>query len=96
MRCSPQDVANLLGRKLLHCRRRRQGRRRRTTFRDLRAGALSGREKQVYQLLDDQPRSVDDLLRVGDIPVSALSATLLSLELRRLARKTPGGYVRAT
>lgn len=63
---------------------------------NLRAGALSGRERQVYQLLDDTPRTVDELVRIGDIPVSALSATLLSLELRRLARRTPGGYVRAT
>ncbi len=61
-----------------------------------RAAALSGREKQVYQMLDDTPRSIDDLVRVGEIPPSAISATLLSLELRRLARKAPGGYVRAT
>lgn len=61
-----------------------------------RAAALSGREKQVYQLLDDTPRNVDDIVRVADVPPSAVSATLLSLELRRLARKMPGGYVRAT
>jgi len=63
---------------------------------DLRAQGLSGREKQIYQLLDDQLRSIDDIARIGDIPVSAVSATLLSLELRRLARKGAGGYVRAT
>jgi DNA processing protein len=61
-----------------------------------RAATLSGREKQIYQLLDDAPRTVDDLVRVGNVPPSAASATLLSLELRRLVRKTPGGYVRAT
>jgi DNA processing protein len=60
-----------------------------------RAAALSGREKQIYQLLDDAPRTVDDLVRVGGVPPSAVSATLLSLELRRLVRKMPGGYVRA-
>ena len=63
---------------------------------NLRAGALSGRERQIYQLLDDTPRTIDEMVRVGDIPVSAVSATLLSLELRRLARRTAGGYVRAT
>lgn len=63
---------------------------------DLRAQALSGREKQIYQMLDDQARTIDDLARIGTIPVSVISATLLSLELRRLARKSAGGYVRAT
>lgn len=57
--------------------------------------ALSQRERQVYQMLDDQGRSVDDLVRALDLPASAASATLLSLELKRLARKTAGGYVRA-
>lgn len=60
-----------------------------------RAGALSGRERQLYQLLDDSPRSVDDLVRATAIPASAVGATLLSLELKRLARKEPGGFVRA-
>ena len=60
-----------------------------------RAASLTGREKQLYQLLDDAPRTVDDLVRVAAIPPSAISATLLSLELRRLVRKTPTGYVRA-
>ena len=57
---------------------------------------LSGREKQVYQLLDHQGRSVDDLVRVTTVPSSAVSATLLSLELKRLVRKTAAGFVRAT
>lgn len=66
------------------------------TASDLRASNLSGREKQLYQLLDDTPRSVDDIVRMADIPPSAASTTLLSLELKRLARKSPGGFVRAT
>jgi DNA processing protein len=60
-----------------------------------RAAALSGRERQVFLLLGDQPRSVDELVRLGDLPASVASATLLSLELRRLAKRTPAGYVRA-
>lgn len=60
-----------------------------------RAATLSGREKQMYLLLDDTPRTIDDLVRIGDVPPSAVSATLLSLELRRLVRKQPSGYVRA-
>jgi DNA processing protein len=61
-----------------------------------RAAALSGREKQVYTLLNDQPRNVDDLVRTGALPPSVISATLLSLELKKLARRQTTGYVRAT
>lgn len=60
-----------------------------------RAASLSGREKQVYSLLDDTARTVDEIVRISQLPSSATSVTLLSLELRRLAKKTPGGYVRA-
>ncbi len=60
-----------------------------------RAASLSGREKQVYQLLDDTPRTVDDLVRVSGLPPSAVSVTLLSLELKRLAKKMLGGFIRA-
>jgi predicted Rossmann fold nucleotide-binding protein DprA/Smf involved in DNA uptake len=56
---------------------------------------LSGRERQLFQLLDDTTRSIDDVVRATGIPASAVSATLLSLELKRLARKAPGGFVRA-
>ena len=61
-----------------------------------RASALTGREKQVYAMLADAPRTVLDLVRVGELPQSAVAATLLSLELRRLVRKLPDGFVRAT
>ncbi len=56
---------------------------------------LSSRERQLWQLMDDEPRGVDDLTRTTQIPPSAVSATLLSLELKRLVRKVPGGFVRA-
>lgn len=61
-----------------------------------RVEALSGRERQLYLMLDDTPRGVDDLVRSTQIPPSAVSTTLLSLELRRLVRKSPAGFVRAT
>lgn len=60
-----------------------------------RAASLSGREKQIYSLLDDTARPVDELVRITQLPPSAVSVTLLSLELRRLAKKMPGGYVKA-
>jgi DNA processing protein len=61
-----------------------------------RAAALSGRERQVYLLLSDQAKNIDDLVRSSaELAASVVSATLISLELRRLAKKTPAGYVRA-
>jgi DNA processing protein len=56
---------------------------------------INQRERQVYSLLGDQPQTVDDLHRVSQLPASAIGATLISLELRRLARKVPGGHVKA-
>ncbi len=56
---------------------------------------LNDRERQVYTLLDDSPRCVDDLVRISSLPASVMSATLISLELRKLAKRAPGGYVRA-
>ena len=62
---------------------------------NIRAESLSGRERQLYLLLDDTARTVDDLVRSTHLPPSAVSATLLSLELRKLARKRPEGFVKA-
>jgi DNA processing protein len=61
-----------------------------------RVNALNGREKQVYLLLHDQPRTVAELAATAHLPVSSISATVLSLELRRLARRSHAGFVRAT
>jgi len=61
-----------------------------------RVNALSGREKQVYLLLHDQPRTVAELATTANLPASSISATVLSLELRRLARRSQDGFVRAT
>jgi len=57
---------------------------------------MTDRERNLYKLLSDDPRSVDDLQRVAALPASQVSATLISLELRRLARRSASGYVRAT
>lgn len=57
--------------------------------------ALSERERSLYRLLGDEVRGVDDLVRATGIAASSVSATLLSLELRRLARKAAGGFVKA-
>lgn len=60
-----------------------------------RASALSGRERELYTLLSDEVRSPDELVRISRLPASIISATLISLEIKRCVRKLPGGYVRA-
>ncbi|MCX8039616.1 MAG: DNA-processing protein DprA [Planctomycetota bacterium] len=57
--------------------------------------SLSSRERSLWQLLGDEPLAIDDLVQRTGWPASAVSATLLSLELKRLARRVPGGYRRA-
>ncbi|MHC5068100.1 MAG: DNA-processing protein DprA [Planctomycetota bacterium] len=60
-----------------------------------RLSQLSGREREIYTLLTDDPRTADDLQRISNLPASVVSATLIALELRRLARKGPAGYTKA-
>jgi DNA processing protein len=62
---------------------------------ELRAANLSGRERDLYRLLDDRPRTVDELAATTKLPASSVQAVLITLEIRRLARRQPGGFVRA-
>jgi DNA processing protein len=57
---------------------------------DARVMALNERQKQVYALLEAQPHHVDDIVTRSDLPVSMISATLLTLEIRGLARRHSG------
>lgn len=57
--------------------------------------ALSERERAIYRLLSDEVRGVDELVAACGFQASSVSATLLSLEMRRLARKAAGGFVKA-
>jgi DNA processing protein len=52
---------------------------------------LSGSELAVYELLSaDEPVHIDALAEAGNLPVAALTATLLNLEMRDLVRQLPG------
>ncbi len=57
---------------------------------DARVMALDDRQKQVYALLEKQPRHIDELIDKSDLPVSIISATLLTLEVKGLARRHSG------
>jgi len=57
---------------------------------DARVMALSERQKEVYALLEKQPYHIDQIIDRSDLPVSIISATLLTLEIKGLARRHSG------
>ena len=57
---------------------------------DLPAFALVNNETSVYALIDKEEVSIDDLIRRSGLPPSAVSVTLLGLEMKRLIRQLPG------
>jgi DNA processing protein len=61
------------------------------------AVALSEHEQRVYDTLDHEETSIDDVIRKSGLPPSTVSVTLLSLEMKRLIRQLPGKmFVRNT
>ena len=57
---------------------------------DLPAFALSPGETALYTLIDNEEMSIDDLIRRSGLAPSAVSVTLLGLEMKRLIRQLPG------
>ncbi len=57
---------------------------------DLPAFALSPNETTLYALIDKEEMSIDDLIRRSGLAPSAVSVTLLGLEMKRLIRQLPG------
>lgn len=57
---------------------------------DLPAFSLSVNETNLYALIDKEEVSIDDLIRHSGLPPSAVSVTLLGLEMKRLIRQLPG------
>jgi DNA processing protein len=51
---------------------------------------LSEREQTVLSLLDSGERGIDDIIRQSHLPASAVSVTLLGLEMKRLILQHPG------
>ena len=63
---------------------------------DARTLAMSSRERQIFDLLSSQPKSIDDIIVETGLPASVVSSTLLILEIKRCARQIGGQrYVRA-
>lgn len=54
--------------------------------------ALNSEEKVVLSLIPYQPMHIDDIIKACGNPASEIITTLLSLELKKLVRQTPGKY----
>jgi DNA processing protein len=51
---------------------------------------LEGREKQVFSILDREPKTVDKISMEAELPMSQVSSTLLALEFKGLVKALPG------
>jgi DNA processing protein len=51
---------------------------------------LGPNEQKIYDVLDHEEISIDDVIRKSGLPSSAVSVALLSLEMKRLIRQLPG------
>ncbi len=51
---------------------------------------LSANEQQVYDALDAEERSIDEIIRKSGLPSSAVSVALLGLEMKRVVKQLPG------
>jgi DNA processing protein len=54
---------------------------------------LNEQEQQVLRVIETSPQLVDDVLARLDLEPSRVLATLTALEMRRLIRRLPGGYI---
>ncbi len=51
---------------------------------------LSSNEQKVYDALDKEDRSIDEVIRRSSLPSSAVSVALLSLEMKHAVKQMPG------
>jgi len=51
---------------------------------------LSVNEQKVYDALDEENRSIDEIIRKSGLPSSAVSVALLGLEMKRVVKQLPG------
>ena len=51
---------------------------------------LGPNEQKVYDTLDHEEISIDDVIRKSGLPSSAVSVALLGLEMKRLIKQLPG------
>ena len=54
---------------------------------------LSDQERTILNLVSSEATAVDDVIRAANIEVSRVLSTLTVLEMKRLVRRLPGGFV---
>jgi predicted Rossmann fold nucleotide-binding protein DprA/Smf involved in DNA uptake len=54
------------------------------------SAVLTDTERQVLDALSKEPSAIDSLVERLDLPVRAISAALIGLELKRCIRALPG------
>lgn len=54
---------------------------------------LTDQEREVLNLLSQEPRHLDEILRTCELDDSRTLSTLTVLEMKRLAKRLPGGYL---
>jgi DNA processing protein len=54
------------------------------------AMTLSETEQTVYDLVDKEESTIDDIIRRSGMPSSSVSVALLQLEMKRLIKQLPG------
>ncbi len=52
--------------------------------------AISARERKVFEVLSDTPKSIDEISKIIDVPVNKISEELLKLELKKFIKALPG------
>jgi DNA processing protein len=57
---------------------------------ELPAITLSDTEQAIYDLVDKEESTTDDIIRRSGLPSSSVSVALLGLEMKRLIRQLPG------
>jgi DNA processing protein len=54
---------------------------------------LTDQERRVLNAVPSDPSHIDDVLRAAELESSRALATLTVLEMKRLVRRLPGGYL---
>jgi DNA processing protein len=57
---------------------------------------LSEQERTILNLVTSDPRLIDEVVRDSAIESSRVLATLTVLEMKRMLRRLPGGFVMRT
>ena len=52
--------------------------------------SLTDNEQKVYDVLNHEELSIDDVIRRSGLPSSAVSVALLGLEMKRIVKQLPG------